>query len=137
MTSTRRLTQSSNTMMFTRLNYLKIETRRLKIQRSKYVSLYRLKLLAMHIWLLQVSNSVQNIPKIFGGVIQKIMNYIRLTGIPVRNGVSHVREIARMSLRLMETVKVMWIVMVMIVLVVVMLVVMVVMERVKLWTRCQ
>ena len=29
-----------------------------------------------------------------------------LTGIPVRNGVSHVREIARMSLRLMETVKV-------------------------------
>ena len=59
------------------------------------------------------------------------MHYIRLTGIPVRNGVSHVREIARMSLRLMETVKVMWSVMVMIVLVVVMLVVIVVMVKVK------
>ena len=30
-----------------------------------------------------------------------------IAGIPVRNGVSHVREIARMSLKLMEAVKVM------------------------------
>ena len=32
---------------------------------------------------------------------------IIIPGIPVRNGVSHVREIARMSLKLMEAVKVM------------------------------
>jgi len=31
--------------------------------------------------------------------------YMVASGIPVRNGVSHVREIARMSLRLMEAVK--------------------------------
>ena len=46
-----------------------------------------------------------------------------MSGIPVRNGVAHAREIARMSLKLMETVKVMR--MVVMVMVMLMLMVMV------------
>ena len=57
--------------------------------------------------------------------LQGLHDIIPLIGIPVRNGVSHVREIARMSLRLMETVKVIMMVTVMVmVMVMVMVIVM-------------
>ena len=58
--------------------------------------------------------------------METLHDIIHLIGIPVRNGVSHVREIARMSLRLMETVKVIMMVTVMVmVMVIVMAMVMV------------
>ena len=63
---------------------------------------FRLKLLEMPTWWLQVNIYlfILRVP-----LVRKIISYLSVTpGLPVRNGNTHVREIARMSLILLEAV---------------------------------
>ena len=69
--------------------------------------LHRLKLLGMHTWWLQVRVFSLISPDCPPTMIVIDCQPTMMSGIPVRNGVAHAREIARMSLKLMETVKVM------------------------------